>query len=314
MVKNILNQLNVFDQCRKYNISIWQCPQFLFLIMGIVIIISSISSYLIGLHYIEDLQIVVFIVLLTATFLFIISYAIIQNFERLAEVSRMKSEFISIVSHQLRSPLTNVKWAIEILFSRDFKLPINKKDEYITNIKENVERMAELIDELLIVSKIEQGKIPINKKEVSLNKLINEVIERYQYFVQASNIKVFFSFPQEIFSVFTDPSLLKLVIENLMDNAIRYVKHEGRIEVRLEKKKEKVLFSIKDNGIGIPKSEQKYIFQKFFRAKNAVKERTRGNGLGLYVCKTIINNLGGKIWFKSEEGKGTTFYFFLPTK
>ena len=314
MLKEVCEQLNIPSQCRRYGLSLWQCPQFLFVVMGIIIIFTSIFSYLLGAHYIANIETVIFIVLSVAVVLFIISYIITRNFERLAEVSKMKSEFINIVSHQLRSPLTNIKWTFELLTSKDLKVPTGKVEEYMENVKENIARMVELIDDLLIVSKIEQGRIPISKKEVFLGDLIKDLIERYKVFVEASHIELVYYSQEKMPQVFTDPSLIKLVVENLIDNAIRYTKGPGKVEIKLVMKDRRVLFSIKDTGVGIPQKEQEYIFQKFFRAENALKEKTRGSGLGLYVCKSIVDNLGGRIWFESEENKGTTFYFVLPIK
>jgi len=314
MFKKIICQLNVVGQCRKYGFSLWQCPQFLFLVMGIFIGAASIASYLIGTRYFEDPQVISIIILFIAGILFIIEFTIVRSFERLAEASRMKSEFIDIVSHQMRSPLTNLKWTFEILTFDKKDLVQDKKEEYLSSIKENIERMVELVDDLLIVSKIEQGTFPIRKTEISPESLIRELIIRYRPFSEASHISLDFQVQQGMPKIFADPSCLKLVLENLIDNAVRYSRGRGKIEMRLERKLKEVLFKIKDSGLGIPKEDQKYIFQKFFRAKNVQKEQTRGNGLGLYIVKSIVKQSGGKIWFESEEGRGTTFYFTLPIK
>ena len=314
MFKKIGAQLDIIGQCKRYGLSLWQCPQFLFIVMGLFIILVSIVSYLIGAHYIVSSEIVIFVVLTVTSILFIISFIITRSFERLAEASRMKSEFINIISHQLRSPLTNIKWTFEVMASEEFKVPAEKQEEYFVNVKENIARMVELIDDLLIVSKIEQGSFSMTKREISLEGLIKDLVERYKVFAEASRIKLNFYSQENLPKVLADPSFLKIVTENLIDNAIRYTKGGGIVEIKLIKEKGKVLFAIKDSGVGIPQEEQKYIFQKFFRAENISKERTRGSGLGLYVCKSILDKLGGQIWFKSQLGKGTTFYFRLPIK
>jgi len=315
MFKKIFAQLNIVGQCRRYGLPVWQCPQFLFLIMGIIIMATTVISYLIGTHYLVDPEVVAFLVLSTTTILFIITYTIIKGFERLAEASKLKSDFINIVSHQLRSPLTNIKWTFELLASKEIEVPKNKEEEYFNNVKENIARMVELIDDLLIVSKIEQGTFPIFRKEISLEKIIEELISRFKIFAEASKIKVDFYYPKDLPKIFADPSLIRLVVENLIDNAIHYTKGGGKVDIKIEKKNgTEMLFIIKDNGIGIPRAEQKYIFKKFFRADNALKKKTRGSGLGLYVCRSIVKKSGGKMWFLSEEGKGTTFYFTLPIK
>jgi len=315
MFKKIFKQLNISAQCRKYGLSLWQCPQFLFLVMGVIIIAASVIFYLVGTHYyLVDPEIVALVILGITTTLFIISFIIIHSFERLAEVSRMKSEFIDIVSHQMRSPLTNLKWIFELLTTKKMEIIPEKRKEYFSSAKENIGRMIELVDDLLIVSKIEQGELPLRKKEISLEKLIADLVSRFEFFAEASNTELKFHFQKNLPKIFVDPSYIKLVIENLIDNAVRYTAGQGKIEIRLEKRGENLLFQIEDNGAGIPKKDQKYIFQKFFRSENILRDQTRGSGLGLYIAKSIIEKLGGKIWFESEEGKGTMFYFILPIK
>lgn len=313
-LKKVISQLNIPGQCRQYGIPLWQCPLFLFLVMGLIIIFSSVASFLIGIRYITDPEIVALVVLGLTTILFILAFIINQSFERLAEASRMKSEFINIVSHQLRSPLTNIKWTFELLTSKEIDVSLEKEEEYLINVKENIARMVELIDDLLIVSKIEQGTFPVIKKEISLEDLIKELVLRYKVFSEASNIELSFLPQENLPKILADSSLMKLVIENLIDNAIRYTKGGGKVEILLEREKRNLLFAIKDTGVGIPQTEQPYIFKKFFRAANILKEETQGSGLGLYVAKSIIEKSGGKIWFESKEGKGTTFYFTLPIK
>jgi len=311
-LKEILNQLNVVSQCRKYGLSLWQCPQFLFLLMGIIIIGSAITAFLIGTRYVADPQIVALIVLVISTILLVIAFSIIHGFERLAEANRMKTEFISIVSHQLRSPLSNLRWALELLMSGRNNLVSEKQLEYFTIFKENIGRMQELIKDLLIVSRIETQTLVLKKKEVSLEDLIKELISEFESFAKACNVKVKFQAKENLAKVFVDSSQIRQVVENLLDNAIRYIKDEGEVKVKLEQKGRKLYFEIKDNGVGIPKEDQKYIFQKFFRAGNIMKYQTEGSGLGLYITKFIIEKSGGKIGFSSQEGKGSTFWFTLP--
>ncbi|MFA4998567.1 MAG: HAMP domain-containing sensor histidine kinase [Candidatus Paceibacterota bacterium] len=310
--ENILSQFDIQGQCKKYGISIWQHPQFLFIVMGVVIIISALLTYTIGTKYINDPYTVALLVLILAVVLFIISTIITQSFERLAEASRMKSEFVSIVSHQLRSPLSNLKWSIELLMSGKINSISEKELEYYKILKENSDRMTELISDLLIVSKIETAKLPIKNSGFSLAELTEELINFFRPLIMASNIEVTFKPDKSLSKVFADPSQIRLVVENLLGNAIRYVKGKGAISIKLENVKNHTLFEIKDDGVGIPKEDQKFIFQKFFRSKNALRHQTQGSGLGLYIAKAIVEKSGGKIGFKSEENKGSTFWFTLP--
>ena len=313
-LKKILAQFNILGQCRQYGVSLWQCPQFLFLIMGLVIIAATLAVYTIGTRYIEDPGIVALVVLLVTVVLFIIAFIITRSFERLAEASRMKSEFVSIVSHQLRSPLSNLIWAIELLMSGRLGKIEENQIEYFKILKENSSRMGELVSDLLIVSKIETATLPIKKQEFPIEDLIKKLISNIEPFAKASNVEIKFETQKDLPKVFADPSQIRLVIENLLDNAIRYVKEKGVVEIKLETKGNDLYFEIKDNGIGIPKDDQKYIFQKFFRSENAFRYQTQGSGLGLFITRSIVNKSGGKIDFKSEENKGSTFWFTLPIK
>lgn len=312
--KEIAYQLDIVGQCRKYGLSIWQCPQFLFLLMGIIIIVSTLSTYAVGIRFVEEPEIVALIVLVVTTILLVIAILITRSFERLAEANRMKSEFVSVVSHQLRSPLSNLKWVTELLISSKTKMSSQKQLEYLQILRENNERMQNLISDLLIVARIEQGKLPPQKKKVSLDALVREAVKDVELFAQASNVKLTLSVKGTLPQILADESQLKPVIENLLDNAIRYTEEKKKVEVTLSKKGNNLYFEVRDQGVGIPKEEQKHIFQKFFRSKNALRQQTEGSGLGLYIAKSIINKSGGEIEFFSQEGKGSTFFFTLPIK
>jgi len=321
--KRIGGELNISAQCKKYGLSLWQCPQFLFLVMGIIIIVSTVATYFIGRRYVDDPDKIAIITFSLTAALFIIAFTITNSFERLAEASRMKSEFISIVSHQLRSPLSNLKWAIEFLMSGRLGPIAAEQLEYFKILKENSGRMGELISDLLTVSRIEQGTLPLKKKEVIIEDLINQLIRDFEPFAKASNMEIKFVTEPNLPKVYADPLQIKVVIENLLDNAIRYMnpseeniirqsKKGGSIEVTVGKRKGLVYCEVKDSGVGIPRADQKYIFQKFFRSENVMRYQTQGSGLGLYITKGIIEKSGGKMGFRSEEGRGTTFWFTIP--
>ncbi len=314
LFKRIVSDLNVFAQCKKYNLSLWQCPQFLFLVMGLIIIISSLFAYAFGTRYIEDPLVVALIIQFLAILLLVIDVIITRSFERLAEANRLKSEFISIVSHQLRSPLSNLKWTIELLMSGKLGRIEEQQTEYFKIIKENTYRMHELVSDLLTVSRIESAKLLFQEQEFSIQELVKNLINEYKPLIAAYNVEVVFNENNDLPHVFSDPSRIKLVIENLLDNAIRYTKKRGKIKIELFKENDNIRFSIKDSGVGIPKKDQKYIFQKFFRSENALKYQTKGSGLGLYISRSIIKKAKGKIGFQSAENQGSTFWFTLPLK
>jgi len=254
------------------------------------------------------------IVLAAAALLFILAFLITKSFEGLAEANRMKSEFISVVSHQLRSPISNLSWALDLLMSGRLGKIGNKQTEYFKILKDNIARMKKLVSDLLIVSRIQTATLPLKKQEFFLKDKADRLLAEFRSFALASNVKLALRTEENLPMIFADPSQIEQVIKNLLDNAIRYVKGGGRVDIWLKKKKNAVYFEISDTGVGIPVSDQKFIFQKFFRSKNILKHQTRGSGLGLFIAKSIIEKSGGEIGFKSKEGKGTTFWFTLPIK
>ena len=319
ILNSIYSELNIVEQCKKYGIPFWQCPQLLFLMMGAVIIATSVTLYLIGMKYIEDPEMIAFIVLVLTIFLLVIAFVIMKSFERLAETNRLKSEFVSIVSHQIRSPLTNLKWIVELLMSGILGKIEDKQTEYFKILKENLERMQELVSELLTVSRIEATKLVFKKEEFSMENLVRDLVTEFKPIAKSSNIKINLDIDKNTSKVYSDPFQILQVVENLLYNAIRYMnfasdnpEKEREINLKLYQKSKYIFFEIADNGIGIPKEDQKYIFQKFFRAENVRKYQTSGSGLGLYISKSIIERSKGKIGFTSQEGIGTTFWFKLP--
>ncbi len=309
--KKISYSLNIFAQCRRYSLSIWQCPQFLFVVMGVLIIISSLVVYIIGRCYVESPAIIALMVLLLAGVLFIIAFIIIHSFEKLAEVSRLKTEFVNIVSHQLRAPITNLRWVIDLL---ELKKGEAIQKEYIDILKENSDRMEELIRDLLIISRIEQGEFSLKEQDVCLVELVKEMIVKFQPIAKGLHINITTDFQKDLPNIFVDRSQIKLVLENFLENAIHYSRNSGIIKIKLCKKKDNLYFEINDNGIGIPKEDHKFIFQKFFRARNVLKHQTQGSGLGLFIAKSIIQRSKGSIGFSSQKGEGSTFWFTIPIK
>ncbi len=309
---NHSGQLNVFGQCRRYGLPLWQCPPFLFLVMGLVIIISALVAYFLGTHFIEDPSVVALIVLMLTAVLFIVSFTITRSFERLAEANRMKSEFVKIVSHQLRSPITNLSWAVDILMSGELSEVNEKEMEYFKILKENSSRMIELVRDLLTVSRIEEGSLVAKKEKVSLESIIKRLISRFEPFAVASNVAIKFEVAEKVPEILIDAHQIEIVVENLLDNAVRYTKQSGEIEIKLLQKNKDLYFEIKDSGVGIPKEDQKFIFQKFFRSENAIRQQTQGSGLGLFITRSIIERFGGQIGFESEQNKGTKFWFTIP--
>jgi PAS domain S-box-containing protein len=228
------------------------------------------------------------------------------------EIDRMKSEFISLASHQLRTPLSAIKTYSHMLIE-GFMGPIEpaqKKALYTIISASN--RMNELISTLLNITRIESGSIAITPKYVNINKLVEEVHKELLHTATEKSITMTFNVPKTPLQVRTDNLIAKEVLSNLVTNAVKYTPDNGTIFIKVLSRKNDVCIQVADTGFGIPTYSQDQIFTKFFRAHNVVKRETSGTGLGLYLVKGLADVLGGKVWFKSKEDEGSTFYFALP--
>ncbi|MCH7759367.1 HAMP domain-containing histidine kinase [Patescibacteria group bacterium] len=237
---------------------------------------------------------------------------------RQKEMDKLKTEFISIASHQLRTPTTSIRLFVEMLRNETTDILSDKHREYLDNIHHSAGEIFQLVDDFLDISRIESGKLEVKPKLVQLEDIIRSVINDTASLAEFKKCRVIFQTPKEKFSpVLVDKNLIKQVINNLIVNAIRYSPGDKKCNAFIfltEKNDREYLITIKDNGIGIPEEAQKNIFSKFFRADNAVKLETEGAGLGLYIARVIIEIIGGKIWFDSIKGQGSVFYITIPKK
>lgn len=314
--KKVCDQLNFVKQCRRYGLSIWECPHFLTILLGIVTIVAMLGTYIIGNRYTDQPELVVLIIIGITILLMIIGYFIIRGFTVLAEANQMKTEFVSIASHQLRTPLSIIKWTLNLIMDDKDSHFNNEQLTYLKDIEENNQRMINLVNDLLSVSRVEQGRLGLLFKKTDIVKLTQELISEYNILAKASNISIETNFDSNLKEAWTDPRQIKLAMQNLLDNAIRYTVN-GKSKIIISAKQindQSLRWEIEDNGVGIPKTDQKKIFYKFFRSQNVLRYQTQGTGLGLFIAKAIVKESKGKIGFKSTEGRGSTFWFELPTK
>jgi PAS domain S-box-containing protein len=229
------------------------------------------------------------------------------------EIDRMKSEFISLASHQLRTPLSAIKTYSHML-ADGYMGDINSTQRRsLHTIIGATDRMNELISTLLNITRIESGTIAINPKQLDLTDVTEEVIKELSLMATHKSIALTHrSVGSGSKMVRSDNLIVKEVLTNLITNAIKYTPEHGSVTVSVKSRSKDVMVAVADSGWGIPEATQDQIFSKFFRAPNIVKRETTGTGLGLYLVKGLVDALDGNVWFKSKEGKGTTFYFTLP--
>lgn len=230
--------------------------------------------------------------------------------DKTAEVLYQKNqnEFYSIAAHQLKTPLSEINWIIEALKN---PLTDSEKENLIESGLRIVKKTIWLVETILNSVKLESGKIALNIEKIKINDLVEEVIDLFKKEIEINNINVIKNFKVNL-EIPGDKSKLFLALANIIDNAIRYNKPSGSIEINIEQLHDYLSISVKDSGLGIPKKEQEYLFQRFFRASNVRKIGKEGFGLGLYLTKKVIDLHGGKINIESEENKGTKITITLP--
>ena len=233
---------------------------------------------------------------------------------QLHRLDEVKDEFISMASHQLRTPLTSIKGYISMLLEGDVGKVSKEQARLLQEAFNSSERMVRLISDFLNVSRLQTGKFVVDKHPVDLVKLVQSELDALKQSALTRGHSFTFKQPKDLALVAVDENKLQQVIMNFADNALYYSKEPSVIKVSLRKIDNAVQFTIKDSGIGVPKEQQEQLFTKFFRATNARKQRPDGTGVGLFLAKKVIDAHDGEIIFASTEGKGSTFGFRLPIK
>jgi len=237
---------------------------------------------------------------------------VFHDITREKEIDQAKSELISLASHQLRTPLSTIKWYAEMLMGGDAGKLQTQQDDYLQKIYQGNQRMIDLVNALLNVSRIELGTLKSEPEPVKIAEIAHSVLDELKPQITAKKLEVVEKYAEGLPVINADPRLTRIIFQNLLTNAIKFTPVKGKIQLEIAVFKDNLLIGIADTGCGIPASQQDKIFTKLFRAYNVATKETEGAGLGLYIVKSIVEHARGKIWFKSAENKGTTFYVRLP--
>ncbi len=237
---------------------------------------------------------------------------IFYNLTREKTIDKMKSEFISIAAHQLRTPLSAIKWIIKMVLDGDIgKINKEQYDLLFKGYRSN-ERIIALVNDMLNVSRIEEGRFSYSFSNSDFLEVLNNVKDNLENRIKEKNINLTLEFPPKMPKVYMDKEKMTLVLQNLLENAVKYTPESGKVSVKVEKGSKFLKVKVKDNGVGIPAKDQLKLFTKFFRATNVRRMQTEGSGLGLFIVKNVIQRHGGAITCESKEGRGTEFTFTLP--
>lgn len=308
---SLFNSLNIKKTCERYRVGLWQCPQFLFIVMGFVIIIAIVLTNITARLYAEP-EVAALIVLVVTALLFSVGTILVHAFEEIAETSVAKSEFISVVSHEMRNPLSTVKWQLNLLEKTAEQIANAELTESLATIQDQNTKAIRLVNELIEVYRIEDNKVVLTPAPFSLGTLTEKTMNDFEHFGKALNINMSLMAASNLPLVFADRKKIEVAMGHLLDNAIQYSEEGGDIMITIQQKGQSIIWTISDQGVGIPKEELNLVFGKFFRAHNKLRYHTSGLGLGLYLVRSLIGLSGGEVRVQSQEGKGTTIWFSLP--
>lgn len=226
------------------------------------------------------------------------------------ELEQMKQELISLSTHELRAPITAIKGYLDMILEGDTGGVSGETRETIEEVATINQRLADLVNDLLSVNRIEEGRIKINSEAVDLSLLVMQTVREYQPQAHKKGLTINFN-DKTMPKAKADPTRARQVLNNLISNAIKYTK-QGSIEITLKNNEKEIICQVKDTGVGISKPNQKRLFEKFYRVRTTETLEVTGTGLGLWITKKLLEMMGGKIWLESDEGKGSSFYFSLP--
>lgn len=233
--------------------------------------------------------------------------------DQLREIDDMKSEFVTVATHQLRTPLSAIRWTLQMILKGDLGSLSPEQRTFLEQAYDSNNRLITLLNDILTADRIESGNVERTGEHADPAVIIRTLLDDVRVLSDRQHVSLLFAPEGLCPHLAIEPQHLRTVLQNLVENAIQYSKEGGEVVVKLSCRDKQAQISVTDHGIGIPRDPQRHIFSRFYRAENAVRTVTEGSGLGLYIAKRIVEREGGTITFTSEENVGTTFVVTLPT-
>ena len=321
MLKNLRKQFDLFGHCRELNVEIWSCPRFIFLIMGVIIITSILSTYYIGQAYTEPDTVIVLVTLLTI-FLLTITQVVVSAFEKVVysrvretaqskEVLELRDQFVHFAVHDLASAATAIKWGLRTIEPSTGALTPEEK-EVFGNIRDRNERLIELARQILLITRIESGHLEINIGDAELRSIVEKGLDDLARVLKEKNIAVAYTAPNEPVKLRSDPTLLEELLRILLTNSITHTNPEhGEVRVSILEQNNNAIITVENNGQAINEETRAHVFEKLWRKEDSHGKEIAGTSFGLYIVKCLIEILGGSINFTTESEK-TAFIVTIP--
>ncbi len=223
-----------------------------------------------------------------------------------------KRDFIATATHQLRTPLVGIKWTLNMLVREEVGKLTDEQETWIKAAFRSNERVISMVDSVLNALRVQEGAIKFTQAEIVITEMFQSIVEELLAAAHKKHVTVQLNADENIPVINGDKQKIRVALQNVVDNAVKYTNEGGSVTITVTKEESNVKIAVVDTGIGIPQTEHKDVFKRFFRASNAMRSVKEGSGLGLFITKNVIEKHSGQIWFNSEENKGSTFYIVLP--
>lgn len=298
---------SIIQQLRRLGLSFWQWPPVIFAIM---IVVTLGVTFFVSSQFILGIREAVLIVAILGVFYLLFGYFIFSSFRKMVEAQRMEEQMYFLTSKQLKAPLQGLEDAAQFL-EKEMR-PDERVRSHISEIQDSTRKMKRAVDFFLQIREFEKGEAEIELESFKLGDLIRSEIEDFNELVRDTGFDLILEIPSNLPRARGNRDKVGIVIQNYIDNAVKYSPAGGRITIKVERRQDEIKFSVSDQGIGISEKDKKFVFKKYFRASNAKGIIGKGTGMGLYISKLIIEACGGEVGFESEKDAGSEFWFTLP--